>query len=154
MIDTRLFKKLRLIGGVRSESFQMSLNSVNLDYVTPLRYRSNVNSILPSFNLVYSVNDKQNFRFSYSKTLNRPEFREIAPFLFYDYSTGFSVAGNDTLVTAQIKNYDLRYEIYPGRGQVFSISGFHKKFKGPIEQVYQLNAVNPNINFQNTPALG
>jgi outer membrane receptor protein involved in Fe transport len=75
----------------------------------------------------------------------------VAPFLFYDYSTGFTVTGNDTLKASRIYNYDLRYEIYPGRGQVFSITGFYKKFKSPIEAVYQLNAVNPNITFQNSP---
>ncbi len=151
MTDTRILKNIRLIGGIRAESFNMAVNSVKLDYVTPLAYRTYVSNLLPSVNFVFSVNDKQNIRLSYSKTVNRPEFREVAPFLFYDYSTGFTVSGNDTLKTAQITNYDFRYEIYPGRGQVISISAFHKKFINPIEQVYQLNAVNPNITYQNSP---
>ena len=151
MLDQRLFKIVRLIYGGRFENFLMKLNSVKNDYVTPLNYENKVNTFLPSANVVISLNDKQNLRLCYSQTVNRPEFREIAPFLFYDYSTGFTVTGNDTLQAAKIYNYDVRYEIYPGRGQVFSITGFFKKFNSPIETVYQLNAVNPNISYQNSP---
>ena len=110
-----------------------------------------MNTFLPSANVVISISDKQNLRVCYSQTVNRPEFREIAPFLFYDYSTGFTVTGSDTLQASRIHNYDVRYEVYPGKGQVFSITGFYKKFKNPIETVYQLNAVNPNISYQNSP---
>ena len=151
MLDQRLFKIVRLIYGGRVENFEMNLNSIKSDYVTPLHYKSKVNTFLPSANVVISLGDKQNVRLCYSQTVNRPEFREIAPFLFYDYSTGFTVSGNDTLQTAKIQNYDVRYEIYPGRGQVFSLTGFYKKFKNPIETVYQLNATNPNISYQNSP---
>ena len=151
MIDSRISKLFRLIWGTRVESFNMKLNSVKNDYSTPLHYDSYISSFLPSVNAVISITDKQNVRLSYSQTVNRPEFREIAPFLFYDYSTGFTVSGNDTLKTARITNYDVRYEIYPGKGQVFSVSGFYKKFRDPIENVYQENAVNPNLNYQNSP---
>ncbi len=151
MLDQRFFKIFRLIYGGRFENFVMKLNSIKSDFVTPLNYDNKVNTFLPSANVVLAISDKQNVRLCYSQTVNRPEFREIAPFLFYDYSTGFTVSGNDTLKAARIYNYDLRYEIYPGRGQVFSITGFYKKFKTPIETVYQLNAVNPNISYQNSP---
>ncbi len=151
MLDQRLFKIIRVIYGGRVENFVMKLNSVKSDFVTPLNYDNKVNTFLPSANVVVAISDKQNLRVCYSQTVNRPEFREVAPFLFYDYSTGFTVTGNDTLKAAKIYNYDLRYEIYPGRGQVFSVTGFYKKFKTPIETVYQLNAVNPNISYQNSP---
>ena len=89
--------------------------------------------ILPSANLIYSINEKQNVRLSYSKTINRPEFRELAPFLFYDFTNGMSTNGNDSLVRARIDNLDFRYEIYPGKGQMFSVSVFNKNFERPIE---------------------
>ena len=64
--------------------------------------------------MVYSLNAKQNLRLCYSKTLNRPEFRELAPFLFRDYTIKYSVFGDTTLRRAAVENYDLRYEFYPG----------------------------------------
>ena len=88
---------------------------------------------MPSANIIYSLNSKQNLRFSYSKTLNRPEFREIAPAKFFDFATRYTTNGDTALNRAVIDNYDFRYEIYPGRGQVLSISAFYKKFTDPIE---------------------
>jgi outer membrane receptor protein involved in Fe transport len=89
---------------------------------------------LPSVNLVYSLNDKQNLRLGFAQTVNRPEFRELAPFAFYDFTTRYVVTGNVNLQRALIYNYDARYEWYPGRGQVFSVSAFYKDFANPIEQ--------------------
>jgi outer membrane receptor protein involved in Fe transport len=74
-----------------------------------------------------------NVRFSYSQTVNRPEFREIAPFLFYDYQAQYSINGNTKLLRAKIKNYDFRYEFFPGNAQLFSVSAFYKDFLNPIE---------------------
>ena len=101
---------------------------------------------LPSANLIVGVSKKQNLRFSFSKTLNRPEFRELAPFLFYDPATRFNTEGDPKLKIATIENFDFRYEIFPGKGQLFSISAFYKKFKNPIE----LQALANNANkYQN-----
>jgi hypothetical protein len=88
---------------------------------------------LPSANAIFSLNSKQNIRLSYSKTLNRPEFREMAPAKFYDFATRYTTNGDTALNRAIIDNYDLRYEIYPGKGQVFTISAFYKNFTNPIE---------------------
>jgi len=59
----------------------------------------------------------------------------LAPFAFYDFATQYVVSGTDTLKRGLIKNYDLRYEIYPGKGQILSVSAFYKTFTNPIEQV-------------------
>ena len=76
---------------------------------------------------------------SYSKTLNRPEFRELAPFGFYDFTNRYFTQGNEDLVRATVQNYDIRYEFYPGKGQLFSVSYFLKKFNNPIEIIQQVN---------------
>jgi outer membrane receptor protein involved in Fe transport len=76
-----------------------------------------------------------NVRLSYYKTLSRPEFRELAPFAFYNFAMDNILSGNTNLKRALIDNMDVRYEIFPGAGQIFSISGFYKYFKNPIELV-------------------
>jgi len=141
MADSRFGKKLRAIYGVRYESFNQKLNSY-LDFTTPLNLNTNKDDFLPSVNLVYSLNQKQNLRFSYSKTVNRPEFRELAPFAFFDFSNRIVVGGNPNLVRASIDNFDLRYEIYPGNGQLLSFSGFYKNFTNPIELTSDPNNFN------------
>jgi outer membrane receptor protein involved in Fe transport len=65
--------------------------------------------------------------------VNRPEFRELASFGFYEYISGLYISGDSTLTRAKINNYDFRYEIFPGKAQLLSFSVFYKKFTNPIE---------------------
>jgi TonB-dependent receptor len=147
MFDNRFKERYRLIWGVRMESFEQDLYTV-LDNGTPLDIVTKKVDFLPSINFVYSLTESQNIRLSYSQTVNRPEFRELAPFAFYDFSTRFVVSGNSDLTRALIHNYDARYEWYPGRGQVVSVSGFYKKFLNPIEQTARPDVSN-EITYRN-----
>lgn len=138
MLDQRFGKRIRAIYGARLENYNQKLNSVNTNFI-PVHTTSSKLDILPSANLIYSFTSKQNLRFAFSKTLNRPEFREIAPFVFFDFVSRYSIEGDTLLQRSSINNYDLRYEFYPGRSQLFSFSGFYKNFTNPIELVSNPN---------------
>jgi hypothetical protein len=90
-------------------------------------------SPLPSVNMTYDLTEKQKLRFAYGMTVNRPEFRELAPFSYYDFGLGLSKTGNPNLKTATIHNADVRYEIYPNEGELITVAGFYKYFINPIE---------------------
>ncbi len=134
MFDNKLFKKLRMAWGLRLEKFNQQLHSITYggDTVT---IDTTYIDLLPSANFTFALNEKSNFRFSVSRTVARPEFRELAPFSFYDFNTSSAVYGNDTLVRTNISNFDIRYEIYPGSNQLFSLTTFYKDFRNPIEQI-------------------
>ena len=134
MLDNKYNNFLRLVWGVRAEYFTQNLNAIRNDQ-TPLIVDVKELDFLPSINSIFSINKKQNIRLSYSHTLNRPEYREIAPFAFYDFNTQYVLSGNDSLKTAKIKNIDLRYEWFPGKGQLLSGTFFYKDFTNPIEIV-------------------
>jgi outer membrane receptor protein involved in Fe transport len=144
MLDNR-YKKFRLVWGVRMEDFTQTLNARTDQKI--INSKTNQVDFLPSANLIFSINPKKNLRFSYSKTLNRPEFRELAPFGFYDFTNRFFTQGNPDLVRATVQNYDIRYEFYPGKGQLFSVSYFFKKFKNPIEIIQQ--TLNKTLTYGN-----
>ena len=135
------YKKLRLVLGARLEQYSQKLDAKS-DKNEPIVIDDSRNDLLPSLNLIYGLNKTQNIRLSFSKTLNRPEFRELAPFLFFDISTRNNTQGS-RLEVCTIQNFDFRYEIFPGKGQLFSISAFNKKFENPIE--LQALANNSNI---------
>jgi len=145
MLDNR-YKKFRLVWGVRIEDFTQTLYA-RLSETESLNLDKHQTDLLPSANLIFSINSKQNLRLSYSKTLNRPEFRELAPFGFYDFTTAFFTQGNPDLKITQIQNIDLRYEFYPGKGQLFSVSYFNKKFTDPIEMKQEVN--NRTLTYRN-----
>jgi outer membrane receptor protein involved in Fe transport len=145
MFDFKYKTMFRVIGGARFESYYQYLRYFDDKYLINRKVNTQDtvwNDLLPSINIVYSPNDKSNIRLSYSKTVNRPEFRELAPFNFYDFNINYSLEGNPTLQYCKIDNYDIRYEIFPGAGQLFSISGFYKKFVNPIEIFQSVNRGN------------
>jgi hypothetical protein len=145
MLDNR-YKDFRLVWGVRVEDYKQTLDYIDINGI-PSNADNAQTDILPSANLIYAINKKQNLRLSYSKTLNRPEFRELAPFGFYDFTTQFFTNGTPELEIATIRNWDFRYELYPGKGQVLSFSYFNKKFTNPIE--IQRGANNNEVKYQN-----
>jgi hypothetical protein len=127
--------KLRTVIGARLESDLSKLNSVGLGGL-PINRNVNKNDILPSVNLTYALNEKMNLRAGYYQSISRPEFREIAPFSFFDFQEQTFTYGNPALERNLIRNYDFRYEYFPKAGEILSLSLFYKKFDSPIEEVF------------------
>lgn len=130
-----VFNKLTVYGGVRVEKFNRLITDFYAPTTTPELYditRDTVN-FFPSVNVSYSINEKHLIRASYGKTVNRPEFREMANFAYQDFEMFSIIHGNDSLQNAYINNYDLRYEWYPSMGEMISLAAFYKDFKNPIE---------------------
>ena len=90
--------------------------------------------ILPSANLTYFVGPITNLRISYSHSVNRPEFREIASTGFYDFIKYELVGGNPDLKRSLASNFDIRMELFPDLGELFAVSYFRKDIKGAIEE--------------------
>jgi outer membrane receptor for ferrienterochelin and colicin len=126
-----LSKKLRLIPGIRVEYNHQKLQTP--EGVGSAKVDNPVTSFLPFLNLSYDLTDKSLVRLAYSKTVNRPEFREIAPFSFYDFDNQANILGNSHLTIADIQNVDLRWEYYPSASESVSAGVFYKYFNNPIE---------------------
>jgi hypothetical protein len=131
MMDNK-FNDLRLVWGLRAENFQQLLTSkIQTGERSVLLTRKW--DFLPSANMMYSLNSKQNLRLSASRTVARPEFRELAPFAFFDYETNYGVKGDTSLRRSSVLNYDARYEWYPKSNESITIGAFYKDFTDPIE---------------------
>jgi len=141
------FEKFTISGGVRAEYNVQTLNSFT--GLTSVNVNNPVLSILPSVNMIYEFSEKKQLRLGYGRTVNRPEFRELAPFLFYDYKLDAGRVGNPNLVTATIDNIDLRYEIYPRLGETVSFGAFFKYFDNPIENINIITTEQPQFTYAN-----
>lgn len=128
-------KKLNIYGGVRLEQWNREITNFfeKVDGADDTPISRDTLDFFPSVNVTYNINEKNLFRLSYGKTINRPEFREMAPFDYQDFELFAVVYGNEDLKNAYIANYDLRYEWYPSQGEMVSIAGFYKKFRNPME---------------------
>lgn len=132
--------QFNIYAGVRYEWNQMELISNVKDYAeSPRSIFYTTNDFFPSINASYSINKKNQLRLSYGKSINRPEFREVSPSVFYDFDLASNVQGNTSLKSAYIQNVDFRYEFYPSSGEQISVSVFYKHFKNPIEWTYTVN---------------
>ena len=153
MVDLPLMKNLRLTTGARLEVSDQ--NVTTFDPLTaeaePIEANLDTTDVLPSLNLTYRVTDQMNLRLAASRTLTRPDLREMAPFEFTDFIGGRTIFGNPNLERTQIDNYDLRWELFPQLGGVIAISGFYKKFRKPIEQIVQ-PAAEVRITYENAKA--
>ena len=110
--------------------------------------------LLPSLNLTYSATEKTKWRTSLSKTLARPEFREVANFAYYDFVRNAQLLGNKDLEKSDIYNIDFKWELYPKAGEIFSVGVFGKKFIKPIEQIVADGSVPSNLalTYTNPPS--
>lgn len=127
--------KLKFIWGARLESYRQVLDTYSAANDNDVvKVDTTVIDILPSLNIIYSFHPKMNLRLSGSQTVCRPEAREIAPFVFYDFSLFVNTNGNPQLKRTKITNADLKYEFYPVGGQSISLGGFFKWFENPIEK--------------------
>lgn len=127
--------RLRISGGVRMENFRQRLNSYTLTK-DPVIVDNPVLSILPSANISFNFTDRMLVRTAYGKTVNRPEFRELAPFGFYDFNLNLVKRGNPDLKKASIHHFDLRWEYYPSPNELIMAGVFYKRFLNPIESSF------------------
>jgi hypothetical protein len=142
MYDTE-FGKWKLNTGLRGEYNLFDVSTADFS-----GQRVNVDreylDILPSLNISYNE-EKTKYRFSLSKTLARPEFREVANFAYYDFVRNAQILGNSKLEKSDIYNVDLKYEWYPKAGENISLSLFGKNFIKPIEQIVADGSVPSNL---------
>lgn len=151
-LDSKIGDKIRVVGGVRLESYNQVFEYIEFGSNKAMRIDSTVIDLLPSVNLIYSITKKMNLRASVYKTVSRPEFRELAPFAFYNFILDNIIAGNPKLKRAVITNFDLRYEYFPGKGQIISVSGFYKDFRDPIELITRTGTSGaPELYYTNIP---
>ncbi len=159
MSDFPVFGHFRFVGGARYEHNLLTVNSADRSYPatdprSKVRIRSNPKDWLPMASVIWTVSERTNVRGVVSRTIARPEYRELSQFAFQDYALGPLTVGNPNLKTTYIMNYDLRWEIYPQPGQLLAVSVFWKTFKDPIERVVSLGSSGSRntFTFENSAA--
>lgn len=153
LADWAVTDALRLIGGVRYEVAVQDLTPGSDDAVnaTPEPGLDRTDrDVLPSVNAVYAVRPDMNLRAGWSSTIARPQFRELAPFLYFDFDRRRSISGNPDLETTRIQNVDVRWEWFPTDEEVLAASVFYKRFTDPIEQAI-VSAAQGDILYVNAP---
>jgi len=151
MGDFGFWKKLRMIGGVRMEKTDMWVTTQIMENTVgggtvDSTVTVNPTDWLPAATLIYSITPELNVRASYSKTLARPEFRELSRSNYYNVDDRVWVAQWYRIEQSYTHNYDLRLEWYPRPGEVLSLSYFQKKFIKPVEMILRIQTDQVNYD--------
>ncbi|HOB77843.1 MAG TPA: TonB-dependent receptor [Bacteroidales bacterium] len=144
--------------GLRAEYNTMRLNSHTTDATNPpidddkVNYENSMLFFSPSLAIGYDINEKMKIKFNYGKTYDKPQFREIAPYAFYDYEAKAVIIGNPDLYNATINHFNLRYEYYFSLDELFSFDIFYKTFHNAIEYKIIPAGTGLQYSYQNVPA--
>ncbi len=135
MVDLPLTGWLRFVGGLRHEDWKLNLyqgtRTAPIGAVTQKRTADD----LVSGNLTISLSDRQNLRLAYYNTVARPDPREVSADYYVAITGDCGNRGNPALRSSRIQNGDVRWERYPRAGELFSVSGFYKRFTDPIGEL-------------------
>ena len=153
MLDMPVSTKWQFMTGVRLESSSQKVTTYDPFSASarPIVADLETLDLLPGANLMYRLTERMNLRLAASRTITRPDFRELAPFEFTDFVGGRTILGNPELERTQIDNYDFRWEVFPQIGGILAVSAFYKRFQKPIEQIVQPQA-EVRITYENADA--
>jgi TonB-dependent receptor len=154
--------KFLIVPGIRLENIDQSIayDVINLGNNGNATASASENLILPSLNIKYSLNEDQNLRFAASRTVSLPEFKETAPFVYIDVTN--RIGGNPDLLGStnpnfvnvadvsfsDVLNFDLKYEWFFGKGEIFSVAGFAKRISDPVNRVVAFDATGTQRYFR------
>jgi outer membrane receptor protein involved in Fe transport len=154
-IDLEPVDGVQVQAGLRYESGNEFISPTDLFnsgdiFLTPTRIQRGY--LLPAGTITWNFAEGMQLRFSGSKTIARPQFRELAPQNFLDTDTDRISFGNQFLVDSQLINLEARYEWYFAKDQRFTISGFYKNINRPIETFLFLSSSDLRTSYANAPS--
>jgi len=128
--------ELSIDAGVRYEHATQVVQPVevfNVPGASNASTRLKNNYWLPAATLTWQFQPDMQLRLNASKTIARPQFRELIYQFYFDPDSSRMYQGNPLLIDSQLYNAEARYEWYFAQEQKLSVSGFYKKIDNPIE---------------------
>lgn len=146
--DLKFGEKWFLNAGLRFEASRQSVDYN--DDVEDLTRDLDAFDLFPALNLKYDMTRRSMFRLSLSRTITRPSFVEMAPFLYQESFGGAQIRGNASLQNGYNYNVDLKYEFFAEKNtDMFSVTAYFKYLDNPIERTQRLSGGATEHSFQN-----
>lgn len=152
MIDGPITKGVRVLLGERLEVSHQGIASFSpLLPDTQVESELDAAELLPAAAVLLTPRDDFAIRVSATRTVARPQLRELAPFSFADYFGGRETQGNPELGITRITNLDARFEVFPSLREVLAATAFFKAFEDPIEATVLEGGARGIVTYQNAP---
>lgn len=137
MVDAEIIPLVRTTVGLRFEDGEQSVTPSDVFGGSAPFQATKIEEqyYLPSFTATWNFAEDQQVRFGVSRTIGRPQFRELAPQSYTDPESDRTFIGNPYLVDTEILNVDARYEWYFARQQYVTAGLFYKDLDKPVESI-------------------
>lgn len=144
---------LNVTAGVRFEKGKQSVTAIDLfgNGTGQFDARLNNDYWLPALTVTYELAPQMQLRASGSKTIARPQFRELINQPYTDTDTNRLFRGNPDLQDSQLYNAEARFEYYPGRDERFAVAGFYKRIDKPTETYSSVESSDIVTSFATAP---
>ncbi|MDY6946527.1 MAG: TonB-dependent receptor [Pseudomonadota bacterium] len=152
--QSELMTGLELSAGARYEKGEQQVRPLQVfDAVSSSSASTNIENdyVLPGATLTYKFSDEMQLRFNASKTIARPQFRELMFQLYFDPEYNRYYRGNPLLTDSEFVNAEARFEWYFAPEQRFSAAAFYKTIDDPIEAFTGFTDNTPETSFANAP---
>ena len=135
--ETAITPLLTATAGLRFESATQSVTPIDLfsGALLPTADPLEESYVLPGATVTWNFKTDMQLRFGASKTIARPQFRELAPQQYLDTDLDRVFIGNPYLVDTELVNLDARLEWYFADGEYFTFGAFYKDLKNPVESI-------------------
>ncbi|MBD3833129.1 TonB-dependent receptor domain-containing protein [Brevundimonas bullata] len=152
-LQAELIPTVNFTAGVRYEDGRQSVTPRDLFGGTTGFLPSTIEEAyaLPAATVTWNFAEDMQLRAGASKTIGRPQFRELAPQQYTDVESDRTFIGNPYLLDTEITNYDLRYEWYFERQQYLTLGVFYKLLEKPIESSVVDQGASISQTFLNAP---
>lgn len=138
--------------GVRMENSEQAVDYATTSDKHAKAQRRDLNTLdfFPALNAKYSLRDEHSIRFAASRTVTRPLFIEMAPFLYQESYGAAQTIGNADLVNGYNYNVDLKYEFYrKNSNDMLAVTVYYKYLDDPIERIQQYAGGTLQHSFKN-----
>lgn len=141
------------VGG-RYEKAKQFVNPINV-FTVPSSSLANTrlekSYLLPAATVTWEFAPQMQFRLNASKTIARPQFRELVFQQYYDPESDRLYRGNPLLTDSKLFNAEGRFEWYYAQDQKVAVAGFYKKIDNPIEAFTGFSDNAPQTSYANAP---
>jgi TonB-dependent receptor len=152
--ETAITPNFNATAGLRFESATQSVTPIDLFSGTLLPTADPLDEsyVLPAATATWNFREDMQLRFGASKTIARPQFRELAPQQYLDTDLDRVFIGNPYLVDTELVNLDARFEWYFAEGEYFTFGAFHKDLDNPVESIVNEAGATIQQTYINAPS--
>ena len=144
-LDNEFWRDWHWMIGFRYEASNQTSETRAVSGGAPVNSQLEEGFFLPATILAWDFRPDMKARVAFSKTVNRPDLREISPAAYLDPETRNIIIGNPDLQIAEILNYDLGWDWYYGDQDSLGLGFFYKTLKKPIEQTLLLRGAGSSL---------